>query len=227
VNEEQNTPLEIDVELLRSAESWSPDSLRVFGQRLRVQALPLCPEIKLWLVGGHVDLNARCPELLAGGYAPFWAFCWGAGLALARYVLDHPQHVRGKRVIDWGAGSGVTAIAAALAGAREVVAVDIDPLALRFISLNAALCGVEVKTALETPEPWDILLASDVLYDESIRDWLLAQVQSGREVLVSDPLRHGMPRIDQEPIASMEAVTVPDVDYPMRRAVIYQLSACV
>jgi predicted nicotinamide N-methyase len=142
---------------------------------------------------------------------------------LARFVLDHPETVRDKRVVDFGAGSGATAIAAALAGARQVVAVDIDPVALRFISLNAELCGVQIETALETPNSWDVLLASDVLYEEPIRDWLLEQVKSGREVLVSDPLRHGMPRIDRDPVASIEAVTVPDVDYPMRRAVVYRL----
>jgi predicted nicotinamide N-methyase len=223
VNENLSESFEIDVELLGAADPWTPESLRVFGQKLRVQTLPLCPEIKLWLVGGHVDLNARCPELLAGGYVPFWAFCWAGGQALARYVLDRPESVRGKRVVDFGTGSGVTAIAAALSGAREVVAVDVDPLALRFVAINAALCGVEVQTALETPDTWDILLASDVLYDDPIRDWLLSQAQSGRAILVSDPQRHGMPHIDRQPITSIDAVTLPDVDYPMRRAYIYQI----
>lgn len=223
MNEDQHTSFEIDVELLHPAEPWTPELLRVFGQKLRIQNLPLCPQIKLWLVGGHVDLNARCPELLNGAYVPFWAFCWAGGQALARYLLDHPERVRGKRVIDFGAGGGVTAIAAALCGARQVVAVDIDPLALRFVSINAALCGVEVNTALETPDTWDILLASDVLYDDPIRDWLLAQSQTGRTILVSDPQRHGMPHIDREPIASIDVVTLPNVDYPMRRAFIYQL----
>jgi predicted nicotinamide N-methyase len=223
VSEDRNGSYEIDVGLLQPAEPWTPELLRVFGQKLRIQSLPLCPRIELWLVGGHVDLNAHCPELLAGGYVPFWAFCWAGGQALARYVLDRPESVRGKRVIDFGAGCGVTAIAAALCGAREVVAVDIDPLALRFVSINAALCGVEVHTALQTPDTWDILLASDVLYDDPIRDWLLEQAQPGREILVSDPQRHGMPRIDREPIASIEAVTLPDVDYPMRRAFVYRL----
>jgi predicted nicotinamide N-methyase len=223
VTEETTTSLEIDVELLHPSEPWTPESLLVFGQKLRIQTLPLCPQIKLWLVGGHVDLNARCPELLAGGYVPFWAFCWAGGQALARYVLDHPESVRGKCVVDFGTGSGVSAIASVLAGAREVVAVDIDPLALRFVTINADLCGVEVTTALEIPDTWDLLLASDVLYDDPIRDWLLGQVESGREILVSDPQRHGMPRMDGEPLTSFDVLTLPDVDYPVRRAAIYRL----
>lgn len=202
----------------------APSEQQVFGQFLRAQTLPLCPEIKFWLMGGHVDLNAHCPELLAGGYIPYWAFCWGAGQALARFVLDHPEEVRGKRVVDFGAGSGVTAIAAALAGARKVIAVDIDPNARRFVLYNAELCGVRIEVAAETPENWDALLAGDVLYDEPVRDWLLAAARSGREVLVGDPLRPGMPRFELEPIARMKAVTVPDVDYPMCNAVVYRLS---
>jgi len=142
---------------------------------------------------------------------------------LARYLLDHPEHVRGKRVVDFGAGSAVAGIAAALAGASSVVAVDIDEVALKMAEHNAGLNGVTLEVALAVPDAWDVLLASDVLYETGNEVWLSVAAASGRHVLLSDPLRHGTPRPELEVITEYEVRTVPDVDYPIQRALIHRL----
>jgi predicted nicotinamide N-methyase len=174
-----------------------------------------------------VDLDARADELLHGGPAPYWAFCWGAGQALARYLLDHPELVRGKRVVDFGAGGGVAGIAAALAGAAHVTAVDIDPVAQRVARCNAELNGVKLDAAAEVADDWQVLLASDVLYETGNEHWLLTAAASGREVLLSDPLRHGTPRPSMVVVREYEVRTLPDVDYPIQRALIHRLSSTV
>lgn len=195
---------------------------RVFGHYLAVQRPAACPEIALWLVHGEVDLNARCEELLNGGYAPYWAFCWGAGQALARHLLDHPHLVRGKHVVDFGAGSGVAGIAAALAGASAVTAVDIDERALTFCDRNASMNGVTLRYQKELPPTWDVLLASDVLYEVSLRDQLLRWAKIGK-VIVADPQRPGNPSLELTPVTTYTARCLPDVDYPVQQAAIYYL----
>jgi predicted nicotinamide N-methyase len=190
---------------------------------LAVQNPPLVPEIALWLVAGHVDLNARCQELLDGGYAPYWAFCWASGQALARHLLDQPELVRGKRVVDFGAGSGIAAIAALKAGAASVVAVDTDARARTFTALNAALNAEALTTAERVPDAFDLVLACDVLYEPAAASAVLQLAQSGAEVLLADAHRQGTPKLDVAPLREMEARTFPDVDYPICRAFIYRL----
>jgi predicted nicotinamide N-methyase len=102
-------------------------ALGAFGSRLDRRRPPLCPELELWLLGDDVDLEAACEELADGEAPPFWAFCWGSGQALARHLLDRPEIVRGKRVVDLGSGSGIAGLAAARAGAAHVLALDLDP----------------------------------------------------------------------------------------------------
>ncbi|MEY4578200.1 MAG: hypothetical protein RL701_2903 [Pseudomonadota bacterium] len=198
-------------------------SLCVLGGALELRSLPLCPELRLWLLHDGVDLNARVPELLQSASAPYWAFCWGAGQALARYLLDHPELVRGRHVVDFGAGSGVAGIAALLAGAASATAVDIDSTALRVAAYNAEENGVELATALQVPETWDVMLASDVLYESNNEHWLAEAAASGRDVLLSDPLRHGTARVGLTPVAEYAVRTLPDVDYPIGRAVVHRL----
>jgi predicted nicotinamide N-methyase len=202
----------------------SPEDLCVLGSALAVRALPLCPELRLWLLRDEIDLNARAEDLLRGGPAPYWAFCWGAGQAMARYVLDHPGHVRGKRVIDFGAGSGVAGIAAALAGAASVLAVDIDPVALQMAEHNATLNRVSLQTSVSMSDAWDVLLASDVLYETGNEHFLRHAAESGRQVLLSDPLRHGTPRPGLQVVQEYQVRTLPDVDYPIQRALVHVLS---
>lgn len=194
------------------------------GSRLSARQLTLCPELTLWLLGDDVDMHQRVAEVFAIDTAPYWAFCWGSGQALARYVLDRPELVRGRRVVDFGAGCGVAAIAALRAGAALATAMDIDPLALLASDRNAHLNGVSLATSDTIPGDYDVLLASDVLYELGNRDFLRGEVAAGRTVLVSDPLRRDNPRLeDVAPRCSYEVRTMPDVDYPVARAVVYQL----
>jgi predicted nicotinamide N-methyase len=208
-----------------SLDGGDPASMQVLGRYLAVQSPPLLPELRLWLVAGHVDLNARCQELLEGGYAPYWAFCWASGQALARYVLDHPALVRDKCVVDFGAGSAVVAIAAARAGAREVIAVDSDPRARRFAAQNAALNGVTLAVQTQMPAQLDLMTASDVLYEPEAARYVLAHASAGGDVLLADAHRQGTPALQVAPLCDVEARTFPDVDYPICRAFIYRLGA--
>lgn len=195
----------------------------VLGARLQVRALPLCPELRLWLLGEEVDLNQRISELLQIERAPYWAFCWGSGQALARYLLDNPLLVRGKRVADFGAGCGVASIAALKSGAALATAVDIDTHALDACAANARLNGVSLATDTALPADYDVLLASDVLYELGNREILQSAIDRGATVLVSDPLRYGNARLELTPRAHYAVKTIPDVDSPIGSAVIFHL----
>jgi len=195
----------------------------VLGSRLQVRNLPLCPELKLWLLGDEIDLNQRISDLLQIERAPYWAFCWGSGQALARYLLDNPELVRGKNVADFGAGCGVASIAALMSGAASATAVDIDPHALSACHANARLNDVTLATELLLPAHFDVLLASDVLYELGNREILQDAIDRGCTVLVSDPLRYGNARLELSVRAHYAVKTVPDVDSPIGSAVIYHL----
>jgi predicted nicotinamide N-methyase len=156
---------------------------------------------------------------------PFWAFCWGSGQALARFVLDRPERVRGRRVVDFGTGSGIAGIAAGLAGARSIVAVDTDPAALVAAEANARSNGVELRTQKTLPGNWDLLLASDVLYERDQWPRLRALAGRGRPMLVSDPERPSSPRLGVEPRARYAVRTLPDVDAPIDSAAVFELGA--
>ncbi len=205
-------------------ESMEAPDLRAFGRPLAVTTLPLCPELRLWLLSDEVDLEHECAQLSDCDPPPYWAFCWGSGQALARFLLDHPEEVRGRRVVDFGTGGGVAAIAAAKAGASEVIAVDTDPDAHGAALANAALNGVELQPSQRMPEGWDVLLASDVLYERSNADWLLALGTSpGRQVLLSDPERACTPPLPSAPLYRYAVTTLPDVDSPSRSAAVFAL----
>lgn len=133
---------------------------------------------------------------------PFWAFAWAGGLALARYVQDHPEAVLGARVLDFATGSGLVAIVAARAGAAHVTASDIDPFAEAAVGLNARANGVHVafvrRDLLEEPPPdVDVVLAADTWYEgplaERVLPWLRAASDAGIRVLVGDPGRKYLP----------------------------------
>lgn len=193
------------------------------GSRLAPRQLTLCPELSLWLLGDDVDLQQRVSEVFAIETAPYWAFCWGSGQALARYVLDHPELVAGLDVVDFGAGCGVAAIAALKAGARSATAVDLDRHALAACQRNAELNRVELAVQRELPPHYQVLLASDVLYEPGNRAFLQALRELGKTVLVSDPLRRDNPRLELTPCCRYQVTTMPDVDYPVSSAVIYHL----
>lgn len=198
-------------------------TLGAFGSRLDRRRPPLCPELELWLLGDDVDLEVACEELADGEAPPFWAFCWGSGQALARHLLDRPEIVRGKTVVDLGAGSGIAGLAAARAGAAHVLALDLDPQSRRAVELNAALNGLEIETSGEAPEAWDLMLAADVLYETGLRDWVLKTAIHRGPILLADPERTGTPRLDRPEFARFEATTFPDVDSPQKEVALYWL----
>ncbi|WP_367128211.1 methyltransferase [Saccharothrix sp. HUAS TT1] len=160
--------------------------------------VPLAPDIVLRTADDVTALWERTgsPE------PPFWAFPWAGGQALARHVLDHPDLVAGRRVLDLAAGSGLVAIAAARAGGH-VTAADIDPLAAAAIALNTRANAVTVTTTtddlLDTTPDTDVLLAGDVFYDRDmaarVEPFLLAAHRRGALVLVGDPHRSHLPRV--------------------------------
>ncbi len=165
---------------------------------------PHVPELRLNLATEAHELWLKTEEELEaiGLPPPFWAFAWAGGQGLARYVLDHPDSVSGRRVLDFASGSGLVAIAAAKAGADTVLAADIDPWTETAIRLNAALNGVDVAftgldlvgKAIEA----DVLLAGDVFYDRAFADllvpWFLELTEKGVIILVGDPGRAYLPK---------------------------------
>ncbi len=199
--------------------------IQAFGRPLTRQQPALCPELELWLLDPEIDLEAACQKIEACHPPPYWAFCWGAGQALARYLLDHPETVAGKSVVDWGTGSGIAAIAAAHAGARAVMAIDHDPAALQAVSRNAQLNDVTVATNGSLPTQFEVFIAADVLYENPLLSWLQQQTSDGRRVLIADPLRAASPRISRPPLAHYAVRTQPDVDSPSNHAVVFELSS--
>ena len=143
-------------------------------------APPLVPEVRLHLATEVVPLWHKTEEELeaAGVPPPYWAFAWAGGQALARYVLDNPEAVRGQRVLDFGAGSGLLSIAAGKAGARTVMAADIDAFARAAIALNGAANGVAVDITpddvIGAPCVWDVILVGDMCYERPLAERLLA-----------------------------------------------------
>jgi predicted nicotinamide N-methyase len=165
---------------------------------------PHVPEIRLHLADEAHDLWHRTEaELEAIGLEPpFWAFAWAGGQGLARYVLDHPETVAGRRVVDFATGSGLVAIAAMKTGAAHVLASDIDPFCGAAVALNAAENDVAVQTTdrdlVGAALDCDVLLAGDVFYDRAFTErlvpWLRHLTAAGVTVLVGDPGRAYLPR---------------------------------
>jgi predicted nicotinamide N-methyase len=165
----------------------------------RLLTPPLVPELRLRLADEAVPIWKKTEEELGemGLPPPFWAFAWAGGQALARYVLDHPGCVQEKRVLDFASGSGLVAIAAALAGAGWVEASDIDPFAVAAIEANAEENRVAVTVRhtdlIGADEGWDVVLAGDVAYEKDlaakVTDWLATLVRRGATVLIGDPRR--------------------------------------
>jgi predicted nicotinamide N-methyase len=171
----------------------------------KLLAPPLIPEIRLHLAEESLPIWQKTEEELGQMNLPppYWAFAWAGGQALARYLLDNPSIVAGKRVLDLGSGSGLTAIAAKLAGAASVLAADIDRIALIAAELNAAANDTTVETTsedmLEGPRPaFDTILAGDLFYERELAERMLAflaeRLRFGAEILVGDPQRSYFPK---------------------------------
>jgi predicted nicotinamide N-methyase len=203
----------------------------------RLSAPPHVPELRLHLADEALALWQRTEEELGtmGLPPPYWAFAWAGGQALARHVLDHRHLVRGRRVLDFASGSGIVAIAAAIAGARSVVACDIDAFSLAAIGVNAAANGVSVDvdgrdlTAVGT-DGFDVVLAGDVFYEkpmaDRVRPFLEAAHARGALVLFGDPGRSYIPRDGVEAVAVYEVpVTRALEDSEVKRTKVWRFTA--
>ena len=179
----------------------------------RIATPPICPEIGLLLASDMTALWAAM-ELglgIVGMAPPLWSVAWAGGQAIARYLLDNPQHAAGRRVLDVGSGSGICASAAAKAGAASVIANDTDPLACLAMSQNFALNHVEIKVDRTDwvgadVQQIDLVLAADVWYErqlaERITPWLRRLARKGATVFLGDKGRRHLPQRHLLPIAN-------------------------
>jgi predicted nicotinamide N-methyase len=180
----------------------------------RLQPVPHAPEITLHVADEATELWRKTEEELGeiGLPPPFWAFAWAGGQALARYLLDHPEAVAGRRALDFAAGSGLVAIAAAVAGAASVEASDIDPFAIAAMEINAATNAVAIAPRrvdlVGADEGWDVVLAGDIFYErdtaERVTEWLFVLARRGAIVLIGDPGRSYLPKDRLERLAEYE-----------------------
>ena len=195
---------------------------------------PLVPELQLYLADEVTPLWQATEAWLeeANVAPPYWAFAGPGGQALARRVLDAPDLVRGRRVLDFAAGCGVAALACAKAGAASVEAAEVDPLAASAMALNAALNGIEIDIRLGdlvgVEGAWDLILCGDVCYEapmtRHVLPWLRGLAAS-KEVWVADPGRAYLPGEGLAPLASYDVPTSLDLeDRTVRRTAVYRLT---
>ncbi|SFN15381.1 50S ribosomal protein L11 methyltransferase [Marinobacter pelagius] len=191
-----------------------------------------CPDIPLYLFDpavlegplSHDEAQAVVAE------PAYWSFCWASGQVLAQWILEHPDIVRGKVVLDFGTGSGVVAVAAALAGAARVIACDLDPAALDAAAANAELNGVVLEFFEDwnrRPEDIDLVTAADVLYDPENRPLLEVFRAAAPEVLLADSRVRNLGNDRYEKQAVIEARTWPDLNEfeEFNRVRIYRVKA--
>ena len=197
---------------------------------------PLVPEVRLHLATEVVPLWRKTEEELEqmGVPPPFWAFAWAGGQALARYVLDHPGIVAGKRVLDFGAGSGLIGIAAMKAGAKSVLCADIDTFAVASIALNAEASDVSVSATADdvigSDGDWQIILVGDMCYERPLAErillWLQDRVAAGATVLIGDPGRSYFPKSGVEKLETYNVQTTRELeDREIRETSVYRLVA--
>lgn len=211
------------------------DPILFIQNNMPIAPAPSLPEIRLYtvhpasglrrLIDPFDDDTDRAP--------PYWAYHWAGGTVLARHILNHPETVAGLRVLDLGAGSGVVGISAAKAGAKEVIAADIDSNAIAAVGLNAHLNGVTIVTVLDdltvgAPPKVDLIAVGDLFYEEElaarVTDFLQRCVEVGIEVLIGDPGRAYLPRPQLRLLAEYPVRDFGDVkDAPMKRSAVFSL----
>ncbi len=199
--------------------------------------VPLIPELLLHLATEVTPLWQATEDTLStiGLPPPYWAFAWVGGQAVARYILDHPEIVRGRRVLDFAAGGGLIGLAAARAGAVEVTAVEIDSFALAAIRLNAAANGLSVTVSGEAvvgrpASAVDVILAGDVCYErpmaEAVIVWLRSEAARGVVVIIGDPGRSYLPRTGLTALARYSIAISADIeDSAVKATTIWRLEA--
>ncbi len=194
-----------------------PSQVPEISLYLATELTPIWQATEAWLTENRLD-------------PPFWAFAWPGGQALARYILDQPAHAAGRRVLDFAAGSGIAAIACAMAGAAAVEAAEIDPLALAAIRLNAAANlqrVTPVGDVVGSPCRWDLILCGDVCYEAPmtglIMPWLTRMARSA-EVWIADPGRAYLPRSGLAAFATYRIDTTLELeDRTSRTVTLYRL----
>lgn len=210
------------------------EQIRFIRANTALGKAPLVPEIELHLANEMTPLWHATESTLEtkGLQPPYWAFAWPGGQALARYLLDNPETVRGQTVFVFAAGSGIDAIAACKAGAADVIACDIDPLAQAAIALNAQCNGVDLEITGKDPLAGkgprvDVIIAGDVYYEAEMGDrttaWLRRCVLAGTDVLLADPGRGYMPADGVDELATYAVPTSLELeDREVRQTTIYR-----
>jgi len=215
-----------------------PEFIRANTKLLPV---PLAPEICLHLAEESLPIWRKTEEELGliNVPPPYWAFAWAGGQALARYILDNSVAVAGAHVLDLGSGSGLTAIAAMRAGARRVLAADIDALALAAIDLNAAANSVAVEATREdllaampndVGRGFDVVLVGDLFYERTLADRVLVYIESARangaDILVGDPRRGYFPKERFRQVMEYAVPVTRELeDAEIKRAAVWRLAA--
>ncbi len=207
-------------------------------QNTRLKPVPHVPEISLYVADESVPIWLKTEEELAtiGLPPPYWAFAWAGGQALARYVLDNPQAVAGKRVLDLASGSGLVAIAAAMAGAAPVIAADIDPFTEAAVALNAeandVYIEVLVQDLLDQPAQdaprYDVILVGDLFYERDTAARALAfldrHAATGTRVLIGDPGRTYLPKDRLRRLAEYSVPVTRELeDLEIKRTTVWEL----
>jgi predicted nicotinamide N-methyase len=201
----------------------------------RLQPVPHAPEISLWMADEVTQIWRLTEEELGemGVAPPFWAFAWAGGQALARYLLDHPQEVTGKRVLDFAAGSGLVGIAAMKAGAASVLCADIDPFCEAAVQVNASANDARLDftdhNLLDAEPPQvDVICAGDICYEkpmtEAVLAWLGRARARGTRVLIGDPGRTYFPRSGLEHLAEYRVPTTRELeDQEIKRSSVWAM----
>jgi predicted nicotinamide N-methyase len=209
---------------------------RFIQANAKLLTVPLVPEVRLYLAEESMPVWQKTEEELGQMNVPppYWAFAWAGGQALARYLLDNAALMTGRTVLDLGAGSGLTSIAAMKAGAASVLAADIDRYALVAIGLNAEANGVRVATTqanllAEAPGAFDAILVGDMFYERALAERALAFVEAARaksaEVLVGDPRRSYFPKERFRQVAEYSVPVTRDLeDMDIKRTAVWQLA---
>jgi predicted nicotinamide N-methyase len=223
-------PLRLDPEDRQSVEAFIRANTKLLSP-------PLVPEIKLHLAEESLPIWQKTEEELGQMNVPppYWAFAWAGGQALARYLLDNPHCVAGKRVLDLGSGGGLSAIAAKQAGAAAVMAADIDPMALVAIGLNAAANSVAIETTTDDllarpPAAVDVVLVGDLFYERALADRTLAFIEAaaagGALVLIGDPQRNYCPKDRFATLAEYRVPVTRDLeDAEIKKTAVWRLPA--
>jgi len=205
-------------------------------RQTRLRAVPGVEPVRLHLTDDVLGLW-RSTQLELGepdAPLPFWAFAWAGGMALVRYLRDHPEVVRGRRVLDFASGSGVCAIEAMRLGAAEATGVDVDAFSIAAIELNARANGVRVTAVRRDlldgppPEDVDVLLAADCWYEATLArrvlPWLRQCAAAGMEVVIGDPARHYLPADALEEVARYDVRTTTELeDLDQKIGFVYRL----